>query len=148
MFLGWTQSTIANGTRQSSAVAYLGPVLFRSNLDVLINTQVTRLVQTGRVGGKPDFRSIEFAQNAKARRFRATARREVILSSGAVGTPQLLMLSGIGDRKALSKVGIKAIVDNPDVGEHLQVSRALPLPTSWSDEILTGSPIPSPPMGG
>ncbi|KAG5219615.1 ATP-dependent RNA helicase [Salix suchowensis] len=53
--IGWTQSTIANGTRQSSAVAYLGPVLFRSNLDVLINTQVTRLIQTGRVGGKPIF---------------------------------------------------------------------------------------------
>ncbi|KDQ32751.1 hypothetical protein PLEOSDRAFT_1031974 [Pleurotus ostreatus PC15] len=125
--IGWTQSTIANGTRQSSAVAYLGPVLFRSNLDVLINTQVTRLIQTGHVGGKPDFRSIEFAQNAKSRRFRATARREVILSSGAVGTPQLLMLSGIGDRKALSKVGIKAIVNNPDVGEHLQDHPFLPL---------------------
>lgn len=121
-FPGWAQSTIANGTRQSSAIAYLWPALNRPNLDVLIHTQATRLVQTGRTGSKPIFRSVEFATGPSAPRFRATARREVILSAGSVGTPQLLQLSGIGNRDALSALGINTIVNNPDVGEHLQVS--------------------------
>ncbi|KAL4264950.1 GMC oxidoreductase family protein [Pleurotus pulmonarius] len=125
--VGWTQSAIANGTRQSAATAYLGPVLFRSNLDVLINTQVTRLIQTGRVGGKPDFRSVEFAQSATSRRYRATARREVIVSAGAIGTPQVLLLSGIGDRGALSQLGIRTIIDNPYVGKDLQDHPFVPL---------------------
>ncbi|KAF4579556.1 hypothetical protein EYR36_001374 [Pleurotus pulmonarius] len=125
--IGWVQSAIADGTRQSSAVAYLWPALSRPNLHVLINTQVTRLLQTGRTGFKPAFRSIEFTQGPNARRFTATARREVIMSAGAVGTPQILMLSGIGDRRALSRLGIKTIIHNPDVGEHLQDHPFLPL---------------------
>ncbi|KAF4607930.1 hypothetical protein EYR40_000266 [Pleurotus pulmonarius] len=122
--ISWAQSTIANGTRQSSAIAYLWPAMNRPNLDVLIHTQATRLIQTGRTGSKPIFRSVEFATGPSAPRFRATARREVILSAGSVGTPQLLQLSGIGNRDALSALGIHTIVNNPDVGEHLQVSLA------------------------
>ncbi|KAF7439948.1 hypothetical protein PC9H_000285 [Pleurotus ostreatus] len=125
--VGWTQSAIANGTRQSAATAFLGPVLFRSNLDVLINTQVTRLIQTGRASGKPDFRSVEFAQSATSPRYRATARREVILSAGTIATPQVLLLSGIGDRGALSRLGIRTIIDNPHVGNHLQDHPFVPL---------------------
>ncbi|KAF7439946.1 hypothetical protein PC9H_000283 [Pleurotus ostreatus] len=125
--IGWVQSTIAEGTRQSSAVAYLWPALSRPNLHVLINTQVTRLLQTGRTGSRPAFRSIEFTQGPNARRFTATARREVIMSAGAVGTPQILMLSGIGDRRALTRLGIRTIIHNPDVGEHLQDHPFLPL---------------------
>lgn len=60
--IGWLQSTIGNGARSSSATAYLGPALQRNNVDVLINTQVTRLVQTGTSGAQPVFRGVEFAQ--------------------------------------------------------------------------------------
>jgi choline dehydrogenase-like flavoprotein len=49
-----------------------------------------------------------------------TARKEVVLSAGAIGTPQLLMLSGIGDREALKAHSIKSVVHLPDVGQHLQ----------------------------
>ncbi|KAG5219617.1 GMC oxidoreductase [Salix suchowensis] len=125
--ISWVQSTIANGTRQSSAIAYLWPALNRPNLDVLIHTQATRLIQTGRTGATPIFRSVEFATGPSAPRFRATARREVILSAGSVGTPQLLQLSGIGNRETLSALGINTILNNADVGEHLQDHPFIPL---------------------
>ena len=55
-----------------------------------------------------------------AKRSTVTARKEVILSAGSIGTPQILMLSGIGDREALQAQGIGTLVDLPDVGRHLQ----------------------------
>lgn len=55
-----------------------------------------------------------------AKRFTVTAKKEVILSAGSLGTPHVLLLSGIGDTKALSEFGIKAKVNLPDVGQHLQ----------------------------
>lgn len=54
------------------------------------------------------------------KRFTVTATKEIILSAGSVGTPQILLLSGIGDVKELSKLGIKSTVNLPDVGKHLQ----------------------------
>ncbi|KAF5327359.1 hypothetical protein D9619_004993 [Psilocybe cf. subviscida] len=118
--IGWLQSTIGNGARSSSATAYLGPALQRNNVDVLINTQVTRLVQTGTSGAQPVFRGVEFAQTRTGPRLTVMARKEVILSAGSIGTPQVLMLSGIGDKNELQKVGVKAIVDLPDVGGNMQ----------------------------
>jgi choline dehydrogenase len=62
--IGWSQSTIGGGTRSSAATAYLTPALSRPNLDVLVNAQVTKLVQTGTKGGKPSFHTVEFAAQA------------------------------------------------------------------------------------
>ena len=60
--LGFVQSTIGNGERSSSATAYLDPVLSRSNLDVLIQTQVTKVISHGKTSqGKPKFEQVEFA---------------------------------------------------------------------------------------
>lgn len=61
--VGWLQSTIGNGARSSSATAFLTPALSRPNVDVLINTQVTRLIQNGKLGSLPVFREVEFAQS-------------------------------------------------------------------------------------
>ena len=60
--IGYLQSTIGNGERSSGATAYVDPILERENLNVLIQTQVTRIVQTGEEDGKPVFREIQAAQ--------------------------------------------------------------------------------------
>ncbi|KAF9062948.1 aryl-alcohol-oxidase from pleurotus Eryingii [Rhodocollybia butyracea] len=117
----YAQSTIGNGTRSSSATAYLEPVLARPNLDVLIQTQVTKLAQddTETVRG-PHFNKVEMAQAPEGERYYATARLEVILSAGSINTPQILLLSGIGNKTTLENMGIQSLVDIPDVGQNLQ----------------------------
>ncbi|KAH9054897.1 aryl-alcohol-oxidase from pleurotus Eryingii [Lactarius vividus] len=118
--IGWAQFSIGGGQRSSASVSYLTPVLSRSNLDILINTQVTKVVQTGTQGGLPVFRGIQFAQSAHGPLFTRHATKEVILAAGAVNTPQLLMLSGIGDSAQLSRFNIRTIVNLPDVGKNMQ----------------------------
>jgi choline dehydrogenase len=103
----------------------------RNNLDILINTYVTRLLPTGRSSsGNPAFRTVEFAQQPGKATKTLTAQKEVVLSAGSVGTPQLLMLSGIGDKSALTKVGITSTVDLPDVGQNLQDHLYITIPYS------------------
>ncbi|KAK7055884.1 mitochondrial choline dehydrogenase [Favolaschia claudopus] len=117
--LGWLQSTIKGGQRSSAATSYLGPsFMSRPNLHVLVNSRVTRLIQTGTDKGKPAFRSAEFTQNQTSTRTVVTATKEVILSAGSIGTPHILLLSGIGDKKDLSALGIKTVLDNPSVGRN------------------------------
>ena len=117
--LGFTQFTIGNGTRSSSRTSYLAPQYSnRKKLSVLINAQVSRLLQCGTSQGKPVFQKVEFRCSSGALTT-VTARKEVILSAGAVGTPSILMHSGIGDRTLLSSLGITTIVNNPSVGKNL-----------------------------
>ncbi|KAI9435478.1 aryl-alcohol-oxidase from pleurotus Eryingii [Lactarius indigo] len=124
--IGWTQLSIGSGQRSSALVSYLTPALSRSNLDILINTQVTKVVQTGTQDGLPIFRGVQFAQSASGPLFYRNATKEVILAAGAVNTPQLLMLSGIGDSTHLSQFNIQTIVDLPDVGKNMQDHPLLP----------------------
>ncbi|KAA1471970.1 aryl-alcohol-oxidase from pleurotus Eryingii [Dentipellis sp. KUC8613] len=117
---GWTQSTIVDGSRESSATAYLDPNANRGNLDIVLNAQATKLIQTGSQGGVPTFLGVQFAQSASSPRFAVNATKEVIVSAGAVGSPHLLMLSGIGPASQLQSHGIKPIVNAPGVGQNLQ----------------------------
>ncbi|KAJ7443585.1 aryl-alcohol oxidase-like protein [Mycena galericulata] len=94
---GWLQTTVGHSARSTSSSA---------NLDLLLHTQVTRLVSTS---GKLTFRGVQVAQMAT-----------VILSAGTVGTPQLLMLSGIGPSQQLKNVNITPLLDLEDVGANLQ----------------------------
>ncbi|KAH9054889.1 aryl-alcohol-oxidase from pleurotus Eryingii [Lactarius vividus] len=118
--IGWTQFSIGDGRRSSASVSYLTPVLCRPNLDVLVNTLATKVVQTGTQGGLPVFRGVQIAQSASGPHFSRVATKEVIIAAGAVNTPQLLMLSGIGDSAELSRFNIQTIVDLPDVGKNMQ----------------------------
>ncbi|KAF9475243.1 aryl-alcohol-oxidase from pleurotus Eryingii [Pholiota conissans] len=118
--MSWIQSTSGGGSRSSSATAYLHPILSHPNLDVLVETQVTRLINIAEKGGKPDLREVEFAKNATSHRFTIRAKNEVILSAGAVNTPQLLLLSGVGPKSELAKFKIPLVVDSPGVGQNLQ----------------------------
>jgi choline dehydrogenase len=110
---GFFQLTIKNGRRWNTSTAYLQPVLTRQNLKVEVEALITRLIiEDGRAVG------IEYRQNGQLHQVRA--RREVILSCGAIGTPQVLMLSGIGDAEYLRRFDIPVVADLPGVGQNLQ----------------------------
>jgi len=126
--ISWMHSTVGGPLRSSSATAYLMPAVnSRNNIDLLYNAQVTRLIQSGRAGSVPIFRGVEFARSSRSKRYTATATKEVVLSAGAIGTPQILLLSGIGPKDELSQLGIKTIVDSPQVGKNLVDHPILPI---------------------
>ena len=107
------QMTIRNGRRESAATAYLHPVLARKNLKVTVRAHVTSILLEGmRAVG------VEYLQDGQ-RRF-ARAEREVIVSAGTINSPQILMLSGIGEPQALAAHGVKVRVPLPGVGQNLQ----------------------------
>ena len=110
---GFFQLTIKNGRRWNTSTAYLQPALTRQNLKVEVEALITRvIIEDGRAVG------IEYRQNGQLHQVRA--RREVILSCGAIGTPQVLMLSGIGDAEYLRRFDIPVVADLPGVGQNLQ----------------------------
>ncbi|GLB38730.1 putative aryl-alcohol oxidase [Lyophyllum shimeji] len=119
--IGWTPFTIDGGVRSSSATSYLAPQFAkRPNLHVLINARVTRVVQTGTSHGIPVFKGVEFTEDRTptASRKLLTAKKEIILSAGVIGTPHILQHSGIGDSALLSQVGVKPLVNLPSVGKN------------------------------
>ena len=111
--VGLFQTTTRNGRRASTAVAYLGPAKARDNLKVETEALGQRVLFEGRraVG-------VEYRQGATVRR--ARARKEIVLSSGAYNSPQLLQLSGVGPGDLLRKHGIDVVLDAQGVGHDLQ----------------------------
>jgi len=110
---GRSQQTIRDGWRCSAAGAYLRPALSRPNLSVEVRALATRILFDGdRAVG------IEYLRGRE--RLTARAEQEVILAGGVINSPQLLMLSGIGDPEALGKQGIPAKVPLQGVGGNLQ----------------------------
>ncbi|KAM5149052.1 choline dehydrogenase, mitochondrial [Mantella aurantiaca] len=110
--VGWMDMTIYNGQRWSTASAYLRPALSRPNVSVKKALVTKVLFQGLRANG------VEYIQNGRKKR--AFASKEVILSGGAINSPQLLMLSGIGNASDLTKLGIPVIAHLPGVGQNLQ----------------------------
>lgn len=108
-----TQATIRRGSRCSTSKAFLRPVRLRKNLDIIMHSQMTRILinKFNRAHG------IEFIRNGQTHVVYAT--KEVILSAGAINSPQLLMISGIGPKEHLAEHNITQIVDLP-VGSNLQ----------------------------
>uniref|UniRef100_UPI000B0B1B93 GMC family oxidoreductase n=1 Tax=Caenimonas sp. SL110 TaxID=1450524 RepID=UPI000B0B1B93 len=105
--------TLSGGWRSSASAAFLRPVLHRRNLTVLTGVHVTRVLFDGsRAAG------VEWVRDGQ--RGSATAHAEVIVSAGAIQSPQLLQLSGIGPQAVLKRAGIPVLVDAPDVGANLQ----------------------------
>ncbi|KAJ7148659.1 aryl-alcohol oxidase [Mycena crocata] len=127
--VGWVQNTIGHGARSSSAVSYLAvPFIERPNLHVLINAQVSRVLHTVLSGGGVHFNQVEFSQNMKDL-FTVKASKEIILSSGSVGTPSILLHSGVGNKTILEHLGIRNIVDLPSVGQNFTDQPLVP--NSW-----------------
>ncbi|KAF5858087.1 hypothetical protein ETB97_004895 [Aspergillus alliaceus] len=109
------------GQRSSLATAYLPPsVLSRRNLTVACNTQVTRLLIDRLSKSDPIVIGVETQASPGAERFQVHARREVLLCAGAINTPQLLLLSGIGPLDELQKHGIPIVQTLNAVGRHLK----------------------------
>lgn len=111
------QATVdSGGTRSSTSAAYLpAKVTARSKLYILTATRVTRLhLDNGSV------KSVELGQTRDGPRYRVKAKREVIVCMGSYGTPQLLLVSGIGAKSEVEELGIKSQVDLAGVGKNLK----------------------------
>jgi choline dehydrogenase len=132
---GLFQVTQKGGWRCSAAAGYLRPALGRENLAIITDAHVLRLTFngtrcTGAVYSKDDTEHT------------VQASREVILCGGAINSPQLLMLSGIGPKKQLEKLGIHVLVDLPGVGQNLQDHLMVPVAYHCTEPIslaLAGS---------
>lgn len=111
--VGYYQLTQRNARRSSTSVAFLDPARGRPNLTVRSGVQVLRiLIELGRATG------VEIAGPGGVERITATS--EVLLSAGAIGSPRLLQLSGIGPADHLQDLGIPVLLDQPEVGANLQ----------------------------
>ncbi|MSP50626.1 MAG: choline dehydrogenase [Alphaproteobacteria bacterium] len=111
--VGYYQLTTRNGVRSSAAAAYLGPAKRRPNLRIETDALATRvLVENGRAVG------VAYLKHGIP--YEARAHREVLLAGGAVNSPQLLQLSGIGPAALLKQHGVAVVHDLPGVGENLQ----------------------------
>ncbi|KAL0954174.1 hypothetical protein HGRIS_005305 [Hohenbuehelia grisea] len=121
--IGFAQATIKGGRRSSSATSYLAPqYINRPNLHVVVNARVTRLLQTGTSGGKPSVRTLEYVRyvgGVAGPTTTITAKKEVILSAGSIGSPHILLHSGIGDQAALTALNIPVLKHLPSVGRNL-----------------------------
>ncbi|MEM8936353.1 MAG: GMC family oxidoreductase N-terminal domain-containing protein [Pseudomonadota bacterium] len=111
--MGYQARNVWRGKRQSAASAFLHPILSRENLTVLTETPVALITFDGvRANG------VEIEREGK--REKISAIREVILCAGAIESPKLLQLSGIGDESHLKNLGIEVIDDRPNVGKNLR----------------------------
>jgi choline dehydrogenase len=126
------QVSIRGGTRETTARALLHPALKRANLTVLTHTRASRLILSGRRIEAVEARSEEGAM------LQLRARREVILSAGAIHSPQLLLLSGVGDAEKLTQFGIEVRHSLPGVGLNLHDHLASPVHMDTRDPASYG----------
>ena len=135
---GYHQTTTRNGKRCSTAVGYLRPAMHRPNLRVVTGAMTERITFDGR-------RATGAAFRRDGRLRTAFAASEVILCSGAVNSPQLLMLSGIGPQRHLAEFGVAVVQHLPGVGQSLQDHYSAPvklksrLPVTVNDVMLSNA---------
>ena len=118
--IGYLMATIRDGRRSSAADAFLHPVRHRPNLTVVVNTVVLRvLVENGRAVG------VRTRRGGDTVDYRAAA--EVVLAAGAIATPQLLQVSGIGPADTLRQAGVPVLLDRRRVGQGMREHRTTPM---------------------
>jgi choline dehydrogenase len=110
---GAMHMTVDNGVRASASSAYIDEAKKRSNLTILSGVLVKRVLLKNKTAT-----GVEYKRNSEIAR--VNANKEIILSAGSVGSPQLLQLSGIGPRKVLKDAGVELLHEMPGVGENLQ----------------------------
>lgn len=137
------QTTTKNGARCSAADAYIWPIISeRENLHVLLNTEVVKIITESI---KPDSegrsiiaRGVQVLIKGKYSKI-IKAKKEVILSASAVGSPKLLLLSGIGPKNELEAINIPCILDLPDVGKNLEDHILVPILVNWDKGTSIGT---------
>jgi choline dehydrogenase len=134
---GFFQTTTRRGRRASTARAYLGPARRRGNLHVETSAQAQRIVFEGRRAS-----AVEYKQGNTIRT--ARARREILISSGAYNSPQLLQLSGVGPAELLSQHGINVVLDAPGVGHDLQDHMQVRIVMRCTQKITLNDVVSSP----
>lgn len=109
----------SNWTRSYAVSGYINPLPPRSNLHILPNATVTRIIFAD---GSGDRRAsgVEWATNRDAPKRTINVSKEVLLAAGVIGSPQILMHSGVGPKDVLDPVGIQTVVELPGVGQHVQ----------------------------
>ncbi|MCG8508331.1 MAG: GMC family oxidoreductase N-terminal domain-containing protein [Rhodospirillales bacterium] len=113
--IGIYQVTNRDGMRTSGASAYIDPVRHRKNLTVKTKALTTKvLIENGKAVG------VEYVEGNSSNPQSARCEREVLVTAGAVGSPKLLMLSGIGRKDELAEAGVESVHDLPGVGENFQ----------------------------
>jgi len=136
--VGYHQTTTRNGKRCSTAVGYLRPAMQRANLSVITSALTEKILFEGR-------RAVGVTFRRAGQLCTARAVREVILCGGAVNSPQLLMLSGIGPQEQLAEFGIPVVQHLPGVGKSLQDHYSAPiklrckLPITINDVMLSNA---------
>ena len=124
--VGWTQACIKDGKRHSAARAFIHPVMKqRPNLTLATEAQVKK-VTFERSSGEPVANGVVYQHKGKTNT--ASARKEVVLTAGALRSPQLLQVSGVGDRQHLEYLGIDVVTDLPGVGANLHDHPTLKVP--------------------
>src|SRR6201990_40940 len=135
---GFFQTTTRRGRRASSAFSYLRPAKTRANLHIETDSLAQRLLFEGR-----RVRAVEYRQNGRLRT--ARARKEILVSSGAYNSPQLLQLSGVGPAELLKSHGIDVVLDAPGVGndlqDHLQVRIVMRCPQRITLNDVVNNPV-------
>ncbi|KAL8591799.1 hypothetical protein ACOMHN_047059 [Nucella lapillus] len=123
-----TQSTLYRGTRISTSSAFIHPFIGRDNLHILVNAHVNKvLIENGKALG------VEFTHNGTTRAVKA--KREVVLSAGAIGSPKILLLSGVGVKEHLQDLGVAVKADLP-VGENLMDHTIFRVPISLNTSVV------------
>ncbi len=118
------QTTTRDGKRSSTYHAYLEPALDRANLTIITHALVERILLTDSASG---LRATGITYSTADGESVTLHADEVVVSAGAIGSPQLLLLSGIGPRDELAAVGVECLLDNPHVGKHLKDHLHVPL---------------------
>jgi choline dehydrogenase len=118
--VGYHQTTTRNGKRCSTAVGYLNPARGRTNLQIVTNAHSEKIVFEGKRAVAVEYRQAGQLKTARA-------RREIIVCGGAINSPQLLMLSGVGPAAHLVQHGIAVVHDLPGVGRNLQDHYSAPI---------------------
>ena len=137
------QTTTKAGARCSAADAYIWPIIAeRDNLHVLLNSEVLNIVTESI---KPDIegrgliaRGVKVSING-GKPIIINAKKEVILSASAVGSPKLLLLSGIGPKNELEALNIPCVLDLPDVGKNLEDHILVPILVNWDKGTSIGT---------
>jgi len=133
--VGLAQNSQKNGRRHSSASAFLSPVRRRNNLTVKLGAHVTRINFDGH-----DACGVDFKQNGREQT--ATCGGEVILCAGAIGSPKILMHSGVGPADMLKELGLSILIDSPQVGRNLMEHPAVYMTAQTSLSSLNAAAHP------